>query len=192
MTQPPTGQTPAQAAADPYQTVHTDLITTVPKPGEPNDGSATSLTIKVPAEQTTVDLGAGTPPGIRMEDGSSRPHDSRRAGDHDLTRRHGRTAFVDRRHQHVYGWRREDRSHPHFGRAHPRSCDDDHDEGEERTIKGELTTKVNAGDASYTYAQKLDISSQDRKEPRQANLWVSQSGSGRPPRAWYRAISACS
>jgi hypothetical protein len=29
------------------------------------------------------------------------------------------------------------------------------------------------------------------KEPRQQNLWVSQSGSGRSPRAWYRAISAC-
>jgi H+-transporting ATPase len=28
--------------------------------------------------------------------------------------------------------------------------------------------------------------------PRQANLWVSQSGSGRLPSAWYRAISACS
>jgi predicted DCC family thiol-disulfide oxidoreductase YuxK len=30
------------------------------------------------------------------------------------------------------------------------------------------------------------------KKPRQANLWVSQSGSGRLPSAWYRAISACS
>jgi len=28
--------------------------------------------------------------------------------------------------------------------------------------------------------------------PRQPNLWVSQSGWGRFPRAWYRAISACS
>ncbi len=26
----------------------------------------------------------------------------------------------------------------------------------------------------------------------QQNLWVSQSGSGRSPSAWYRAISACS
>ncbi len=30
------------------------------------------------------------------------------------------------------------------------------------------------------------------KGPRQQNLWVSQSGSGRSPSAWYRAISACS
>ena len=29
-------------------------------------------------------------------------------------------------------------------------------------------------------------------EPRQPNLWVSQSGSGSSPRPWYRAISACS
>jgi hypothetical protein len=28
--------------------------------------------------------------------------------------------------------------------------------------------------------------------PRQPNLWVSQSGSGKPPSAWYKAISACS
>jgi hypothetical protein len=31
-----------------------------------------------------------------------------------------------------------------------------------------------------------------QKKPRQANLWVSQSGSGRWPSAWYSAISACS
>ena len=29
-------------------------------------------------------------------------------------------------------------------------------------------------------------------QPRQPNLWVSQSGSGSSPRPWYRAISACS
>ena len=32
----------------------------------------------------------------------------------------------------------------------------------------------------------------EKKLPRQANLWVSQSGSGRSASAWYRAISACS
>jgi hypothetical protein len=35
-------------------------------------------------------------------------------------------------------------------------------------------------------------SSHLEKVPRQPNLWVSQSGWGRFPRAWYRAISACS
>ncbi len=65
--------------------------------------------------------------------------------------------------------------------THMIPCEDGH--AQERSLTDEIIDIMEANDVVVA----------DRNFwPRQQNLWVSQSGSGRSPSAWYRAISACS
>jgi hypothetical protein len=160
----PAANGPATAASDPYATVHAPLIEPVPKPGEPGDGSTTSLTIHVPAEGTTVDLGAGPTPGIRME---TAHHVHMTAGDPkttislgaqggDASECAGISMYTLGEEKIYVALAKEEHIVGHVETTY--------DAGEKKEITGKLEKHVSGGIAEYKYDQKLGIESGPREE----------------------------